>query len=88
MIMAALSGLLLLRACFRAGVRGFLSTLQGEQGHAHGNEGSEDAHGGHGHGDHGHDGHAHDHHGHDDHAHGAHSHDDDHGDRGHGHSHK
>ncbi len=57
--LAALSGLLLLRAVFRAGVRGFLSTLQGEHGHSHGHD--DHGHGGHGHSGHGHGDH---HHGH------------------------
>jgi hypothetical protein len=45
--MAIVSGGLLLRALYRAGVRGFMSTLQGEHGHSHGPE--MDGHGGHGH---------------------------------------
>lgn len=50
-LLALLSGLLLLRAVFRTGVRGFLSTLQGEHGHSHGHdELGHGQHGGHHHG--------------------------------------
>lgn len=37
---AALSGLILVRAVYRAGVRGFFSTLVGQHGHSHGEVGS------------------------------------------------
>lgn len=71
-VAALVSGILLLRAVFSSGVRGFLSTLEGDHGHggeghgahgnAHGQNGEE--HGGHGHAD-GHDRHSGDsHHGH------------------------
>jgi hypothetical protein len=52
--MALLSGLLVVRAAYRSGVRGFLSSLSGGHGHDHGDPG----HGG-GHGDRGAHGHAH-----------------------------
>ncbi len=57
--LAGLSGLLLLRAMFHSGVRGFLSALQGEHGHGHGSHehghghGGPDGHSEHGHGAHG-----------------------------------
>lgn len=50
--LALVSGLLLLRAVYRSGVRGFLSTFQGDHGHAHGQAepGSAEHSNGHGHG--------------------------------------
>lgn len=51
--LAIVSGLLLFRAVFRTGVRGFLSSLQGEHGHLHGHDGQA-----HGHSDTHHHGHA------------------------------
>lgn len=58
-VAAGISGLIVLRAVYKAGVRGFLSTLVGDHGHAHGHGGHD-----HGHGPAGHEassGHAHEH---------------------------
>jgi len=48
-VFAVLAGLLLVRAIAKSGVRGFLSTLQGDHGHSHGDGGH--SHGGHSHGE-------------------------------------
>jgi hypothetical protein len=83
--LALISGLLLVRAVYRTGARGFMATIAGEHGHEHGTgEHLHDVVGGHGHGDHEHGGHEHGGHGHGGHGHGAHDHDG-HGHGGHGH---
>ncbi len=43
-LLAIASGLVILRALYRAGARGFLSTLIGEHGHSHGEEGHNHGH--------------------------------------------